>query len=165
MLPEIRTRRLILRRFREADLPSVLEVQADPAAHPFDEAPAPGAARMLFSLWQRHWAEHGFGYVAVVEIATGKLIGLGGVQVKDLHGEPVLNLYYRFRPSAWGKGYAPEMALPIVEWAEREIPGRPVVIVTNSRNTPAQRVAEKLGFRKWKDDLYEGVPAAYYRRG
>ncbi|PXY33943.1 GNAT family N-acetyltransferase [Prauserella flavalba] len=163
-LGEIRTERLVLRRFREADLPSVVEIQSDPATHPHDAFPATTEhARALVAVWQRHWAEHGFGYVAVVEAGSGRVIGVGGVQAKDLEGEPVLNLYYRFRPEAWGRGYASEMANAVVGWASRAVPERPVVIVTNVGNVPAQRIAHKLGFAEYKEDYYEGVAAKFYR--
>ncbi|MBK1785866.1 GNAT family N-acetyltransferase [Prauserella cavernicola] len=163
-LGEIRTERLILRRFGDADLPSIVRIQSDPATHPHDQWPAtPEHARALITLWDRHWLEHGFGYVAVVEARSGGIVGVGGVQTKDLEGEEVLNLYYRFHPDSWGKGYAPEMAGAVVGWAERALPRLPVVIVTNVGNVPAQRVARKLGFTQYKEDDYEGVPAKYYR--
>ena len=41
---------------------------------------------------------------------------------------------------------------------------KPVVIVTNVRNTAARRVAEKLAFSEYRRDLYRGAPAVYYRK-
>ncbi|TQJ05694.1 GNAT family N-acetyltransferase [Amycolatopsis cihanbeyliensis] len=168
-LRDIRTERLLLRRIREDDLSAVIEIQTDPATHEHGgPPPSEEEARTLFAEWRRQWAEHGLGYWMVEESASGTVIGLGGVRYKEIEGETILNLAYRFRPSAWGNGYAMEMAAPTVEWAERELAGTPVVIVTNPGNTPARRVADKLGFRLYREGPYrEGgkdVPAVFYRK-
>ncbi|TWE29996.1 GNAT family N-acetyltransferase [Prauserella muralis] len=165
LLEDLRTDRLLLRPLRADDLPAVLEIQTDPRTHLHDSYLAgPEEVRQLFEAWLRHWADHGFGYLTVVEQATGAVIGIGGVQERELDGERVLNLFYRFRPSAWGKGYAAEMAGTVVDWAERTLPGLPVVVITNVGNAPARRVAEKLGFAVDKEADYQGAPAVYYRR-
>ena len=80
------------------------------------------------------WAEDGFGYVAVIEAATGEFTGVGGVQLREFDGEKILNLYYRFRPEFWGRGYASEMAAAVVGWAERELPRYPVQITVGVAN-------------------------------
>jgi hypothetical protein len=38
------------------------------------------------------------------------MIGVGGIMTKTIPDEPRLNLYFRFRPEAWGRAYATEMA-------------------------------------------------------
>lgn len=162
---EIRTKRLLLRRIDDADLPAVLRIQADPEANRYNpREPSEQRNRELVARWQRHWETHGFGYWSVVEAATGVIIGVGGLQTTDHDGEPVLNLYYRFDPESWGQGFAPEMAAAAVSWAEREVPERPVVIVTNVDNAPARRVAEKLGFHEHKRAPHDGVASVFYRR-
>ncbi len=164
-LGPLRTPRLLLRPFTDDDLPVVVGLQAARETHPHEGAPpTPDEARVQFDSWRRHWADHGFGYVAVELAEARSVIGVGGLQTTDLDGESVLNLYYRFRPDAWGHGYAPEMGAALIDWAEREFPGKPVVIVTNVRNTAARRVAEKLAFSEYRRDLYRGAPAVYYRR-
>lgn len=162
-LGPVRTRRLLLRPLSDDDLPAVIGLQSAKATHPHEPAPAtPTEARIQFETWRQHWIDHGFGYV-VVEHADG-FIGVGGLQNSELHGESVLNLFYRFRPDAWGHGYASEMASAVLAWAAREVPEKPVVIVTNVSNTAARRVAEKLAFSEYRRDLYRGTPAVYYRR-
>ncbi|MEY7972430.1 GNAT family N-acetyltransferase [Saccharomonospora xinjiangensis] len=164
-LRPLHTPRLLLRPFTDDDLPVVVGLQAARETHPHESTPpTPQEARAQFRSWLRHWSDHGFGYVAVELAATGRVIGVGGLQRADIDGETVLNLYYRFRPDAWGHGYASEMATAMVEWAARELPTTPVVIVTNVSNTAARRVAEKLSFAEYRRDLYRGSPAVYYRR-
>ncbi|WP_027927242.1 GNAT family N-acetyltransferase [Amycolatopsis benzoatilytica] len=168
---EIVTERLVLRPFVEADRQAVLEIQTDPETNRFNPRPPDAATtRLTFDSWLAHWAELGYGYLAVRErgkpaAADGSdVIGMTGVRKRDFRGEKVLNLGYRFRPSAWGKGYALEAARAAVEWAEREIPEIPVLISVTVTNEPSLRVVEKLGFTKYQEDVYDGAMSRHFRR-
>ena len=59
--------------------------------------------------WIEHWQRSGFGYWAVSAQAGGPVTGFGGIVRRDYGDGPVLNLYYRFRPQVWGRGYAQEV--------------------------------------------------------
>ncbi|MET1075210.1 MAG: GNAT family N-acetyltransferase [Umezawaea sp.] len=148
MMPpaDVHTERLTLRRVVVGDSASALAIMSDPRTnrHNPDGTPTPEHTLEQLADWLRHWAEDGIGYWAVE--LQGEVIGFGGLRTYELDGEPTLNLFYRFTPAHWGFGYAPEMALAAVAWAERARPDRPVVILTGLDNKPSQRVAEKLGF-------------------
>ncbi|GAA2684488.1 MULTISPECIES: GNAT family N-acetyltransferase [Actinosynnema] len=143
-----RTERLLLRRTTGADLGAVTEVLSDPAAHAHNPARprTPGEVADLLASWEVHWRDDGIGYWAVLSREGGELLGVGGLRAHDLGGERVLNLSYSFRPRHWGRGYATEMAGAALGHAAVSHPAWPPVIVTAAENTPAQRVAEKLGF-------------------
>ncbi|SDM98674.1 GNAT family N-acetyltransferase [Allokutzneria albata] len=158
----IGTDRLVLRRPTAADLTAMVEIHSDPETNrfnPLGPADEARATRDLMS-WLAHWAVHGFGYCAITE-PSGFVVGFGGLRTHVFEDEPVLNLYYRFRPSAWGKGYAPEMARAVVDWAREHRP-EPVLIFTKSDNAPAIRVAEKIGFTLLRETVLEGAPAVVY---
>ncbi|MGW3472491.1 GNAT family N-acetyltransferase [Saccharopolyspora sp. NPDC000995] len=78
-------------------------------------------------------------------------------------GEPVADRAYRFWPSAWGNGYAPETAEAAVRRASRHRPDRPVLIVTDADNTPSVRVTEKVGFVRHLERLSDGHPELVFR--
>ncbi|MBM7772663.1 RimJ/RimL family protein N-acetyltransferase [Actinokineospora baliensis] len=158
----IRTERLSLRRVTEADLDLVLAVQGDPETtrfRPSGPADAAECERNLLT-WLAHWDEHDFGYWVVEH--NGAAVGLGGLQHSEFTGVRYLNLYYRFRPSAWGKGFAPEMGRAAVDWAAEHAPHLPVWIVTTVDNEPARRVADKLGFREFDQADYRGALSRFY---
>jgi RimJ/RimL family protein N-acetyltransferase len=164
-LADLSTMRLLLRALRKSDERAVLEIQNDPRTNEFNpHPPSEAVTRRKLREWLRHWAEQGYGYLAITETGADQIIGIGGVQARQFHGEKVLNLYYRFRPSAWEKGYASEATAAIVEWAEREIPERPVVISVNVLNKPSWRVAERLGFTTFVEEQYDGALSRHYRR-
>jgi len=159
------TERLLLRPLRKGDKRAVLELQTDARTNLFNpRPPSPGEAVDQFEKWLRHWSEHGYGYVAITETGGDEVIGVGGVQAKEFHGEPVLNLYYRFRPGSWGKGYASEAAAAIVEWAEREVPERPLLISVSVANEPSLRVVKRLGFTNYVEEEYMGALSRHFRR-
>lgn len=164
MLTDIETARLILRPLREEDRQVMVDVHTDPRTNRFDPDPLDVAqASELVTTWLAHWAEHGFGYCAVTDRPAMEVIGLTGIRVRDFHGEKVLNLGYRFRPEAWGTGYAVEAARAILDWCARELPSMPVLASMNVANTPSIRVAERIGFTKYTEEFYGGAPSRHYR--
>jgi RimJ/RimL family protein N-acetyltransferase len=163
---EMRTDRLLLRRVGPGDVRAAIAVLSDPETNRFNPAGPPSAeqAAKMLAEWQLHWAHDGIGYWAVELPETGEVIGFGGLRHHDLDGERTLNLFYRFRPRHWGRGYAPEMARAAIDWARRVRPDRPVTIITDPGNAPSQRVAEKLGFAHAGDSRTVEGPVLVWRR-
>ncbi len=166
VLTEIKTERLLLRRLREEDRENIVALQADPETNKFNAEPhTVEGSQELYDAWMKQWAEHGFGYLTVSASDEPEVIvGFGGVRYHEWNGERVLNLAYRFWPFAWGKGYATEMAAAVVDWAEREIPGVPVIANIMASNTPSIRVAERLGFKIHTEEEFAGEPSLHLRR-
>lgn len=162
---ELRTPRLLLRPLREQDRQAMVDIHADPRTNRFNPDP-PSVATFLdtFTAWLAHWAEHGFGYLAVTEPDGGEVLGLAGVRLREFHGERVLNLAYRFRPSAWGQGYAVEAAAAVMDWCTANLPGTAVLASVNVANKRSLRVVEKLGFTDWTEEMHEGAYTRHYRR-
>ena len=57
-----------------------------------------------------------------------------------------IELSYMFLPQAWRRGYAAEACITALEWFATMFPGEPVVLCTQTANTPSMRLAAKLGF-------------------
>jgi RimJ/RimL family protein N-acetyltransferase len=89
-------------------------------------------------------------------------VGFSGVRHKELEGQTVLNLAYRFSPQSWGSGYATEVARVALALARKHIPDVPVVAIINLENVPSLRVAERLGMRRDRIIDYEGIASAVY---
>ncbi|MFE0024292.1 GNAT family N-acetyltransferase [Amycolatopsis sp. NPDC059021] len=162
---ELRTERLVLRPLREEDRQAMVDIHTDPRTNRFNPDP-PDVATFseTYTAWLAHWAEHGFGYLAVTEAGGMEVLGVTGVRLREFCGERVLNLAYRYRPSAWGKGYAVEAAAAVVDWCARELPGIPVLASIAVTNKPSLRVAERLGFTDYTEEMYDGAYSRHYRR-
>lgn len=110
-----------------------------------------GAARSMLAEWQAAWQRDGIGYWIAHRLSTGQLIGFGGVMRRAWHGREIANLYYRLTPSAWGNGYALELARAAMAQAQLALPGLPVVVRTRPGNAGAIRVAERAGLSRRPD--------------
>ncbi|WP_205622888.1 GNAT family N-acetyltransferase [Sciscionella marina] len=152
----VRTERLVLRAPTTRDLAACVAVHCDPEAHrhtprgPRTEKQAGELLDMLL----RDWSEHGIGYWVIEH--EDELIGFGGIRHACEDGEPVLNVYYRFLPKAWGKGFAQEMAGAALDYARRALPMVPPSIVTDPDNAAALRLAHRLGFAEHRKRIRDG---------
>lgn len=143
--------RLHLRQVVAADAPVIVAIQSDPRtnAHRPGGAPSHAESEKTVHEFVRGWQEHKVGYWAVE--FDGKVVGVAGVRPLVFRGRECWNLYYRFAPAVWGKGFAVEAAGEAVAVAEAQRPARPVVARTRPGNHPAIRVAEKAGLTRRPD--------------
>lgn len=146
---ELRTARLVLRGPEPGDASAILAVHRDPLAYahnPSDALHSLAEAERLCARWRAHWARHGFGYWVVRAHDDPAVLGFCGLKAMELHGRPVRNLFYRFAPGQWGRGYATEAATAVVTWAG---PGEwPIIARVRPDNHASHRVASRAGLRR-----------------
>jgi RimJ/RimL family protein N-acetyltransferase len=152
----IETDRLLLRRFTHGDVDTVARWYADPE-HTRHLAGVQTRAQTEEALarWERHWAEHGFGILAIEWKETGELIGRTGPQ------------YHRYWPDDpevgwaldrawWGRGIATEAGRASVDWAFGPLGYARVASITTEPNVASRNVMAKLGFQ-----LHTRVPSEW----
>ena len=142
----------------------MIELHTDPRTTRFESDP-PDAEQvdLLIDSWLMHWTEHGFGYCAVSTRTSPIVVGLAGIRFRELLGEVVLNLAYRFSPDVWGRGYAAEAARAMVDWRARTLPRLPLVASVKVANERSCRVAERIGFAHYTEELHDGARSRHYR--
>jgi RimJ/RimL family protein N-acetyltransferase len=159
------TDRLLLRRFTEADLDDLEALDADPAVMRFINGGRPTPRETIrdevlprFMSYDEHHPEHGAW--AGVERSTGEFIGWFALRPPDRAlldqalpeaglaesaAPGVVELGYRLRSSAWGKGFAAEGSRALIRKAFHEYGVQRVVAQTMTVNTASRRVMEKCG--------------------
>jgi RimJ/RimL family protein N-acetyltransferase len=148
MVPELRTERLLLRGFREDDLDAWAAICADSEVTRWLGQPD-GLTReepwrkMAYHLG--HWDLRGCGDWALVEEATGRLVGRAGLSYPE--GWPALELGWMVERPAWGRGFATEAARAAMDWARDERGVTHLISLILDDNHRSARVAEKLGMR------------------
>ncbi|NOK33578.1 GNAT family N-acetyltransferase [Corallococcus exercitus] len=160
------TDRLLLRAVRESDLEAVFALHSDPTTNQFSRRgymETREDARRILGVWLEDWAREGVGYWLVERLdAPGVVVGLGGVRHKELEGQRVLNLAYRFTPQTWGSGYATEVSRVALALAARHLPHVPLVAIIHPNNVASIRVAERLGMRLDRHVTEDGIANRVY---
>lgn len=160
---------LLLRPPLPSDLDAVIRIHADPLTNQFNPSgPAsPDICAEMLQGWLQHWAEHDFGYWAVADTAAPeRVIGFGGICHKNIAGQFAgLNMYFRFAPEAWGKGYASQTSRAALELAFGKLAAESVFALVRPDNLPSRRTLERTGFQPYAsvDDVTGEAASLIYR--
>ncbi|MFD8782082.1 GNAT family N-acetyltransferase [Kitasatospora sp. NPDC059599] len=142
------TRRLSPRWPAAGDVEAVLAVHGDRAAclhTPSDALAARAEAEERRRSRGAVWRRHGYGYWTVRAHEDPAVPGFCGVNPMEPNGLPVLNLFHRFPPAAWGRGPASEVATAVVAWASTAEPGLPLIARVRPADLTSRRVALRAG--------------------
>lgn len=161
-IPTIETERLILRPHRMEDFDAYAAFWADPEVVRF----ITGVPSTRENSWGRMlrvngmWHLMGFGFLAIEEKATGRLLGEAGFQDMRRDFEPsiegTLETGWALIPSAHGKGYATEAVGALIAWADAHFPSRRMTCIISPQNQASLRLAAKFGFREFARSDYHG---------
>ena len=164
------TPRLILRRHSAADFAAYLEMCADPAMSRFSGKDPAGSEEAWMRLLRQagHWSLIGYGFVAIEEKASGRLVGEAGLgDFKRFLGpafDDAPEAGWAIASWAQGRGYATEAAAAALAWIEAQFDVRRTVCLIHVDNAPSIRVAEKLGYTPFGECLYRGYSAILFER-
>jgi RimJ/RimL family protein N-acetyltransferase len=154
----LETERLALRRFTEADVDHLFALHNDPDVMRFLN----GGKLTPREETEREYREHfaGDGYWAAIEKATGKFLGWFAFHPTEGRDLDEVELGYRLKRSAWGKGYATEGSRALIRKGFTELGVRYVWAQTMAGNLASRRVMEKAGLvyvrtfhLEWEDPL------------
>ena len=145
---ELRTERLLLRRWRPEDRVPFAAVNADPEVMEHFPARLTRAESDAFvDRIEAGFAEHGFGLWAVEVQVTGKFIGFTGLSVPsfDAHFTPAVEIGWRLARPAWGHGYASEAARHALAAGFTTYGLAEAVSFTSVTNVRSQAVMRRIG--------------------
>jgi RimJ/RimL family protein N-acetyltransferase len=144
----------------------VYAVFAAPEVMRYWNSPPPGDLGVAGE-WAAYLADMhrrlGYAQWRASERATGRLIGIAGLQPLD--GGPDVELTYALTPSAWGRGYATEAAAAALRFAFDEACLERVVGIARRENSASIAVLRKVGLRSLGEAEYWGRPWEKYEIG
>lgn len=144
---ELRTERLLIRRWRESDLAPWAAMNADPEIREHlgglltREQSDASVARFEAAIDRR-----GYGWLAVEVRESGEFagfVGLDDIEEKD----PVdgVEIGWRLARSAWGRGYATEAARAVLGHGFDTLGLPEILAITTAGNLRSQAVMRRLG--------------------
>jgi RimJ/RimL family protein N-acetyltransferase len=157
---ELRTARVLLRRWRDCDRAPFAEMNADPVVmEHFPSTLTREQSDALVDRIEAHFDEHGYGLWAVE--ADGAFVGFTGLvwQTYDASFTPALEVGWRLARHAWGHGWATEAATAALARGLEEVGS--VVSTTALTNVRSQRVMQRLGMRRELEFDHPRVPEGH----
>ncbi|GAA4440910.1 GNAT family N-acetyltransferase [Phytohabitans houttuyneae] len=159
----LRTERLDLPPLDASHLDELAAIYADPAVSAYigGSKLSYEGTRAQLAVFEAIWREHGHGQSAVIERASGRMIGRAG-----LHHWPggMLELGYVLARDAQGKGYAREAGAAWLAWTWANLPNDHITAVIHPENTASITLAARLGFHfDHRTDQLTGTTVSIYR--
>ena len=161
------TERLLLRPLEPSDEAELHETLADPTTLAAVGREPPWTredTRKSIDRRIREQREHGISMWAMVERASGRVIGICGLQPVG-HEGPEVEIGWHVHPGRRGLGYATEAARVVLEAGLRDHGLDTVYALTSDWNAKSRRVMEKIGLRYVCPTDYYGEGTVVYATG
>jgi RimJ/RimL family protein N-acetyltransferase len=150
MLIFLQTQRFVLRRFTPADVDDLVDLDSDPDVMRFinggratpREVVETSILPAFLSYYER---SPDYGFWAAIEKCSDQFLGWFQFRPADTSRRDEVELGYRLRRAAWGKGYATEGAAALIRRGFTCTDVQRVVASTMSDHTASRRVMEKVG--------------------
>ena len=163
----LRTERLLMRRWRDADRRPFAAMNADPEVMRYfpaalDRAASDESVDRIEALFERQ----GFGLWALEEAATGRFLGFTGLNPMPtgVPGAGGMEVGWRLAQHAWHRGYATEAAMAAVDVAFTGAGLAEVWSMTAVLNEPSQAVMRRLGMVLHANFDHPSVPVGHALR-
>jgi RimJ/RimL family protein N-acetyltransferase len=159
---EIRTERLIMRRWRDSDREPFAELNGDAETLQFFPATLDRAASDAFvARIEARFDLQGYGLWALELAGTGEFIGYTGLNPmpEGVPGAGGMEVGWRLRKQFWHHGYATEAARAALEVAFGGAQLPEIWSMTAVLNKPSQAVMRRLGLVRYGFFEHPAVPA------
>ena len=146
----IKTERLGLRNWEQSDIIPFANMCADEEVMKhFSSVLSNEESLALIERLQNHFSKYGYCYFATDILETGEFIGFIGLanQTWESAYTPSIDIGWRLKKSAWGKGYASEGAKACLAAAFSEFKINEIVAFATDTNLPSISVMKKIGMK------------------
>ncbi|WP_339214395.1 GNAT family N-acetyltransferase [Ornithinibacillus sp. FSL M8-0202] len=154
----IETERLYLRELVNDDLESLELVLSDPESMQYYPEPFNRKQVEGWIQWNiENYKKYSHGLWAVVLKEGNQFIGDCGITMQNIDEERLPEIGFHIIKDFWNKGYATEVARACMEYAFTTLNSPAIYSYTTIDNIPSQKVAEKIGMKKYKEFDKNGV--------
>jgi ribosomal-protein-alanine N-acetyltransferase len=153
----LESERLILRYQQVTDVPFLVDLWANEEVTRYMGGPRDKARlQSVFEETAQDPLAERYDLWPVVEKASGGLVGHCGLLDKEVDGVLEIELNYIFHPSAWGKGYAVEIARALQDHAFQHLGLPRLIALIDPKNEASCRAALRSGMHLEKDVIRPG---------
>lgn len=157
--PELRTERLVMRRWRREDLDGFAAMNADPVVmeHFHHGTRTREQTAEFMQRIEQEWNDCGFGLWSVQTAASNEFIGFVGLHqaLFEAPFTPAVEVGWRLAKKFWGYGYATEAARAALRYGFSDRGMTEIVSFTAVGNIRSQRVMERIGMTRDPDGDFE----------
>ncbi len=143
--------RLGFRDWTPGDLDAFAEINADPEVmQHFPKRLDKNETEQFIQRLQAQYQQKGYTYFATEILNTGAFIGFIGLAYQDYATDftPAVDIGWRLKKSAWGKGYATEGAKRCLDFAFGQLGLSKVIATCTADNAKSENVMKKIGMTK-----------------
>ena len=158
------TPRLGFRKWSHEDLPAFAKLCADPEVMRYFLKPlTTDETHQLINRFIDQDEKYGYCYWAVEIKESRAFIGFIGLayQSYESYFTPCVDIGWRLKRKAWGKGYATEGAKAALQYGFEKLGIKEVFSVTTHNNRPSENVMKKIGMERKKDFIHPRLPAEH----
>ena len=150
------TARLLLRPFRDDDLPAWAELNADPEVMRYlgGKSLSRAESEEIAAAVNRQYVAEGIGFLAIERRTDGAFLGAGGLTRESWHPDD-LEIGWRLARAHWGHGYATEAAASWLAYAFTDLDLPRVLAATDTPNTKSVGVMKRIGMTFDHDAVLE----------
>lgn len=148
---QLESARLILRQWRDSDLPAFADLCADPRVmRYFPETLGRLQSAEVIGRARGHFAELGYGLWALERKDSGQFIGFTGLGQVGFNAPfaPATEIGWRLAYEHWGLGFASEAAWTCLACAFDRLGLEEVVAFTAVANASSEKVMQSIGMQR-----------------
>ena len=160
----VRTARLVMRRWRDADRGPYAAMNADPEVMRYFPATMDAATSdASIDRFQERFDQQGFGLWALEVASTAEFIGFTGLNPMPdgVPGAGGMEVGWRLASHAWHHGYATEAAVAAVDVGFNGVGLDRIWSMTAVLNQPSQAVMRRLGMTPFARFDHPGIEARH----
>ena len=156
-MTEIRTDRLLLRRWRDEDREAYVAMNQDDEVVEFLQGRTPpDVANAFIDRVEAHWDEHGWGLWAIEVPGVAPFVGFTGLwPATHVLGYESREVGWRLAREHWGHGYATEAAREAVRFGFLDHGFDEIVSFTVPANLRSRAVMERIGLERVPDGDFD----------
>lgn len=146
-----KSERLGFRNWRKSDLKELEIMNSDvEVMEHFPNTLTKKESEELFEKLRHHYKKYNHTYFATEILENNEFIGFIGLAYQEYQTEftPAVDIGWRLKKSAWGKGYATEGAKKCLEFAFNELNLENIISTCTEKNFKSENVMKKIGMKK-----------------